>query len=596
MAFVVDDITMSFESLYYVRRALANFVDSQMQPGDLVAILRTSGGISALHQFTTDKHALHAAIDNLRYWLPADRIRYSLHGSLKSSEALTVAPGRGGQPPNVRRTSDPDAANELFAREALGAVTQMAKGLTPLPGRKSIVLFSDGLNVLSLGSGPTLRDASKRLVDAANQSSVVIYTIHAVGLQSDLIPADSAVTGSGGELADQLRSRVVSRQLAQGGLEFLAAGTGGRFVHDTNDLNGAVARILEDQQGYYLIGWTPQSDAFEFDKTGPRFNSVVVRVTRPGLEVRTRIGYYGIPRSEGTRLVAPARRLVEALASPFVTSDVRVNLTPLAFARGKKDHYVRAMLGLDARDFTFVEQPDGTRMATVEVLAAAYDLDGSIVRWDAQQYTVRVSPEAFERVLANGLLYTLLIPLEKADAYQIRAVARDAGSGRLGSAYQFVEVPDPGGGRLSLSSLVVGGGVDSTGRAMASALTSTSSLDESSGETSGFVHPAVRRFGRGALLLTTFQVYNAGVDRSTERPRLRTQLSLYRDGKQVMARPPDSTDVETATGGKWARVACTLRLPSDLEPGRYDIRVEVTDLRAKKSGATAENWSDFTIE
>ncbi|HEY8205276.1 MAG TPA: VWA domain-containing protein, partial [Pyrinomonadaceae bacterium] len=55
IALVVDDLGLSFESTYFVRRALKKFVDEQMQPGDLVAIIRTSGGMGALQQFTSDK-------------------------------------------------------------------------------------------------------------------------------------------------------------------------------------------------------------------------------------------------------------------------------------------------------------------------------------------------------------------------------------------------------------------------------------------------------------------------------------------------------------------------------------------------------------
>src|SRR5687768_7057387 len=54
MALVVDDLGLSFEGAYAVRRALKKFLDQQMQPDDLVAIMRTGGGIGALQQFTTD--------------------------------------------------------------------------------------------------------------------------------------------------------------------------------------------------------------------------------------------------------------------------------------------------------------------------------------------------------------------------------------------------------------------------------------------------------------------------------------------------------------------------------------------------------------
>lgn len=69
MAIVVDDLGLSFQSTYYVRRALKKFVDEQMQPGDLVAIIRTAGGMGALQQFTADKRQLYAAIDRIKYYL-----------------------------------------------------------------------------------------------------------------------------------------------------------------------------------------------------------------------------------------------------------------------------------------------------------------------------------------------------------------------------------------------------------------------------------------------------------------------------------------------------------------------------------------------
>src|SRR4029078_6631736 len=72
IALVVDDLGLSFSSTHFVRRALKQFVYQQMQPGDLVAIIRTSGGIGALQQFTSDKRRLYAAIEHIR-WYPAGR-------------------------------------------------------------------------------------------------------------------------------------------------------------------------------------------------------------------------------------------------------------------------------------------------------------------------------------------------------------------------------------------------------------------------------------------------------------------------------------------------------------------------------------------
>ena len=67
IAIVVDDLGLSFESVSILRRALKKFVDEQIQPGDLVAIIRTAGGAGVMQQFTSDKRLLHAAIERVKY-------------------------------------------------------------------------------------------------------------------------------------------------------------------------------------------------------------------------------------------------------------------------------------------------------------------------------------------------------------------------------------------------------------------------------------------------------------------------------------------------------------------------------------------------
>jgi hypothetical protein len=69
MVLVVDDLSLSFESMYSVRRTLRKFIDEQMQPGDLVALWETGRSNSVFQQFTSDKRVLQAAVENLR-WNP----------------------------------------------------------------------------------------------------------------------------------------------------------------------------------------------------------------------------------------------------------------------------------------------------------------------------------------------------------------------------------------------------------------------------------------------------------------------------------------------------------------------------------------------
>ena len=67
LALVVDDLGLAGETIPPVRGAIRNFIDEQMRPGDLVAIVRTGAGMGALQQFTTDKRLLYAALERVKY-------------------------------------------------------------------------------------------------------------------------------------------------------------------------------------------------------------------------------------------------------------------------------------------------------------------------------------------------------------------------------------------------------------------------------------------------------------------------------------------------------------------------------------------------
>jgi hypothetical protein len=67
VALVVDDLGLSFESTVRTRMALLHYVDTELQPGDLAAVVCTGSGVGALQQFTTDRRLLRAAIDHIRF-------------------------------------------------------------------------------------------------------------------------------------------------------------------------------------------------------------------------------------------------------------------------------------------------------------------------------------------------------------------------------------------------------------------------------------------------------------------------------------------------------------------------------------------------
>ncbi len=92
-----------------------------------------------------------------------------------------------------------------------------------------------------------------------------------------------------------------------------------------------------------------------------------------------------------------------------------------------------------------------------------------------------------------------------------------------------------------------------------------------------------------------YAIYNAQLDRATQKPQLTTQVRLYRDGQQVFAGRVNPLDVTGQTDMKRLTAFGGLKIGSDLTPGEYVLQVIVTDALAKANNNTATQWIDFEI-
>jgi VWFA-related protein len=636
VALVVDDLGLSLESMATVRKALKKFVDEQVRPGDLVAILRTRGGTGALEQFTTDKRRLHAAIERVQ-WFPVGRADdIGAAGTLSSEAADTL-----GQ----------RALKELleFRRESLGvgtlnAVNFAVRGMKELPGRKSVVLFSESFVLTTSVSNSSVNSyndlsgrmgfAMQRLVEQANRASTVIYTINPSGLQTlgqtaadgrPVLVPDLVLQTTGGAdklggntgAGDASRSRAIrpgqgtteagiqNLQAAidarrdtyyesQEVLDFLARETGGLSVRNANDLNEGLTRVLEDQRSFYLIGYRPDEKTFDIKTGRPDFNKITVKVKRAGLRTRTRNGFFGVAddiaaRSASAR-TAPAP-LKDALLSPFASGDVDVRLTSLFGNDPETGSFLRSVLHIDARDLSFKEEPDGTRKANVEILAMTFDALGHVIDRIGGTKSISVRGDTFQSLLQGGIVNVLNVPV-KPGAYQLRVAVRDGATQKTGSASQFVEVPDFGNGRFALSGIMMSGSRQSELTSLpASARLSFEAGKESDPQTG----PAVRRLRQGMVLEYAYLIYNAQSGGAVTQPQLRTKLRLFRDGRLVFSGDEKSFDARGQADPRRLVAQGRFQIGRDLSPGQYILQVVVNDLLAKDRQSAATQWIDFEI-
>jgi VWFA-related protein len=448
IALVVDDLNMSYESVAPLRASLRKYIEEQVRPGDLVAVIRTASDAGGLQQFTSDKRQMLAAVE---------RVRYSQCSSLGIQTIPRVQSPPTGIIPAPSRTLCADYAGH----NTHTALKFTVESMRELPGRKSLIIFSDNLpieeqetdNGLAPGFAPaggvgetgrlnSYGDRFQQTAEAAIRASVVIYGVDTRGLPTLMV---NAIDKTGGMSGSQINALLAARSkymlAGREGQTWLATETGGFVIRNTNDIGPGLRRVMEEQRGYYMIGYRPDEQTFN-----RRFHHIGVRVkNRSDLTVHTRKGFYGMTEEE-TRPAPRSRedRLRLALMSPFGADEVGVSLTAHFDDSASSGSYIRTLLHIDANSLTFADAPDGWHKAVIDVGGMIFGDNGQVVVEQRRTHTLSLRGQTYEHALRDGLDFALDLPLQKPGAYQVRVAVRDAATSRLGAAGRFVEVPPRG--------------------------------------------------------------------------------------------------------------------------------------------------------
>ncbi|HEV3202116.1 MAG TPA: VWA domain-containing protein [Bryobacteraceae bacterium] len=573
IALVVDDLGLSFESIARVRSSLKKFVDTQVQPGDLVAVVRTGAGMGSLQQFSTDKRLLNAAIDRIKYNPLMSRVGVS------SFEPL----GSGGDGRAIA-----ELRSSVFSVGTLGAIRYVVDGLRELPGRKTVVLFSENLQLFHRNDpDPRVMDGVRNLIDAANRASVVIDSIDTRGLEYyGLTAADNTAGMTARQISRVPMQRSAQVFRSQDGLVMLAHDTGGLFYQNSNDILGEVQKAVRDSDGYYLIAYHPPADTFDAQTGRPKFHSVKVRVKVAGLTVRSRTGF--LNHSDALEQPAPrtsGEQIRRALYSPFNSGKVHLRLTALFTNSATQGSFITGLLHIAAKDLSFTDQPDGWHKGVIDVVAITFGDQGQTVDSTSRTFTVTLKGETYQHAVDDGLFFQFRHPV-KPGYYQLRVALRDEESQQVGSANQFIEVPDVSKG-LTLSSLMVAKEPPAAKPAGDSGEGQVAQQDPKG-------NPALRIFKPGDSLAYVYQVLNAGTD-SARHSDLEGQTRLFRDGQQVYEGKPMPLETIGQQDPKHLVGGGAMRLGAKLQPGDYVLQVIVTDKSGGEKHHTATQSTDFEV-
>lgn len=264
--FLIDDLAMSPDGFARAKNGLLAVLEHEIPPRVVVGILRT--GVLGTHQtrLSDDRAELRRSVASMRH--QSNRWR----GGVMSRSGATVA--------------GPNSKDQVFVEGTLGSLNSLLLSLRPLSGRKVVVVMSE-MVALTAGEAdiepggwlPTVTwdvkyngvaQRMRRLGRLASESGVTVHTVDLAGV-----------------------TRVGSRRRVDQdeGLHAVADELGGLYFGRSNDVGALLDGVLAVEQGHYVLAYEPPAGTFD-DGGKPRFIDVSVAVSRPGVTVKTRTGFF----------------------------------------------------------------------------------------------------------------------------------------------------------------------------------------------------------------------------------------------------------------------------------------------------------------
>jgi hypothetical protein len=357
---------------------------------------------------------------------------------------------------------------ESLERDQQGFATSngllaVVQGLKRVPGRKTIVFFSEGMaipnNVLA---------QFQSVIAEANRANVAIYTMDAGGLrvhsQTEQTRAELEAAAerryrnigkedsNGIMMKDAERNEDLLRLNPQSGLGRLAAETGGFLVRDTNDARGSFRQIAQDMRFHYVLGYTPSNENYD-----GRFRDVSVKVRRGGLDVHSRRGYFAVRAGSSSPVrayEAPAIAVLEKPAARRETFPVRG--MALVFPEQPSMSTVPVIVRVPGRALKFAPAPGQKDLLAADlavVVRVRNEYQQEVGRM-SQHYQLSSPSAKLEAARSGDILFYRQTELPPGK-YTVDAVAYDAGAAAASVKSFPLEVPGADADGTLLSSLVV---------------------------------------------------------------------------------------------------------------------------------------------
>jgi VWFA-related protein len=476
MVFLIDGPSIDPEIRAGFSAAWTQTVDrtKELEIPHAVYFVSSVGRVEEIMSLSSDTGALHAAAEAVgslpTYGTTTEQRLRELMDAMEDPRA----PGTAGWSLKLRSFEAEERARSVDTLELL---TRFCEALSTRTGRTALVWVSTGIKLTEGGPAAAVDAAQEaiddsrplsprdtnwahfttdsalialqdHLQDVANSANVSIYSIDPTPLASlrssafDASVSANAATESGSGRNAGARSipraDILSSSLVQSSLEGLrdslrsaAQATGGMAMINYTDLGVALGRVRDHSSRFYLLAYAPARPAQD-----GQFHEVRVEVRRPGLTVRERGGYLAIPTPE-----REARAVAAAMALPGAARALRIEAE--AYRRWSPAGQLDLQIGVNIDNLGAAVQP----VPELDFFLVVFDSQGRLVREVTRGIRTSVVapvPGYPSGILPFGQFEAGWWDLD-AGVYEVRLVAKEPFSERLGAARLLLEVPPNGG-------------------------------------------------------------------------------------------------------------------------------------------------------
>ena len=538
--------------------AALKFIDSEMQPSDLLAIMTFGGGAVRLKQdFTADRAQLRDVIQTLIYGDDKDG------DGIPDNADIGTAFGQDDAEFSILNTD-----RQLSALQT--AVTM----LRPHPEQKSLVYFASGLRLNGADNQAQLRATT----NAAIRANVAIYPIDARGLvaQAPLGDATRPSPGGIGTFSGQLAQNIVTNfQRSQDTLYSLAKDTGGNAMFDENDLSLGIVRAARAVTSYYIIGYYSRHTAND-----GRFHRT--RVSLAGglsADLSYRQGYFADKEFAKFTAADKERQLEDALMLENPVTDITIAMEVNYFQLNSAEYFVPVAVKIPGAELSLARR-NGAQRTVIDFIGEVKDEYGVTVQNVRDKVDIKLTGETAAQLAKRPIQYETgftLLP----GKYAIKFLARDAETGRLGTYHTVFAIPNLNREqtRIPISTVILSSQRVPLGDALYSAKQKVAGDAANPLVYAGqkLIPSVTRVFSRSRDLYVFAQAYQRGATAAQPRA-LVAFVSFYHGSAKTYETAPLAVPPSHEP-------AVPLRFTVPLEtlaPGRYELQLSVLDPAAQK--------------